>query len=52
MRAVGLHPGRPRGVPARGSRDNGWVNVRFRHRLTLAALALVVVIAIVAAIVR
>jgi len=32
--------------------ENGCVNVRFRHRLTLAALALVVVIAIVAAIVR
>jgi Ni,Fe-hydrogenase I cytochrome b subunit len=32
--------------------DNGQVNVRFRHRLTVIALALMVVVAVVAAVRR
>ena len=32
--------------------DNGSVNVRFRHRLTLIALALMVVVALIAAVRR
>ena len=35
-----------------GMTDNGVVNVRFRHRLTLIALALMVVVAVIAAVRR